>query len=51
MQKQFDCDSCDACFKIKHNLDETFFEVNFCPFCGAEVVGNFDDDEEDGDYE
>lgn len=37
MQKHFICESCDGEFKIKHTMDETYYEVNFCPFCGAEI--------------
>ena len=33
----YNCDSCDADFKIKHSLDNSFYEVNFCPFCGGEI--------------
>lgn len=37
MQSNFQCDSCDAEFKIKHNLDDAYYEVNFCPFCGGAI--------------
>lgn len=49
MQKQYQCDNCDAEFKIKHSLEEAYYEVNFCPFCGAGIEE--DDDEEDTEYE
>lgn len=44
MQKQITCNECEAEFKIKYNLDETFYEVNFCPFCSKEIWEN--DEEE-----
>lgn len=44
MQKQITCNECEAEFKIKHSLDETFYEVNFCPFCGREI---WEQDEEE----
>ena len=47
--KQYHCDHCDAEFKIKHTLDEAYYEVNFCPFCGGEIVE--DENEELDDYE
>lgn len=49
MQRNYQCDSCDAEFKIKHSLDEAYYEVNFCPFCGGQIEE--DDDEETDDYE
>ena len=49
MQKQITCYNCEANFKIKHTLDEAYYEVNFCPFCGGEIED--DEDEETDDYE
>lgn len=49
MQKTFQCDNCDAEFKIKHNLDEHYYEVNFCPFCGGEIAA--EEEDETDDYE
>jgi PHP family Zn ribbon phosphoesterase len=47
--KQFTCDHCDADFKIKHSLDESYYEVMFCPFCGGEI--NEGDEDEVDEYE
>ena len=33
----FECDHCGALFKIEHKLDEHYYEVYFCPFCGGEI--------------
>lgn len=48
MYKQYSCNECDAEFKVKHSLDETYYEVNFCPFCGKEIWEE-DEDEVDED--
>lgn len=47
MYKQYTCESCDAEFKIKCSLDETYYEVNFCPFCGGEINDERDDEDVD----
>lgn len=47
MQKHITCENCDAEFKIKHSMDDTYYEVNFCPFCGAEI----DEEEDDEDFD
>jgi DNA-directed RNA polymerase subunit RPC12/RpoP len=47
--EKYNCDTCDAEFKIKYDLDEAFFYVNFCPFCGHEIDDT--DEEEVEDYE
>jgi rRNA maturation endonuclease Nob1 len=48
MQRQYQCDNCDAEFKIKHFLDECYYEVNFCPFCSGDITEGEEDEE---DYE
>lgn len=53
MQKRYTCNECDAEFVIKHNNDDTFYEVNFCPFCSREIWEedeNETDDEEGMDF-
>jgi hypothetical protein len=47
MQRAYNCDSCDADFKIKHSQDESYYEVNFCPFCGAAIEAEDEGDPED----
>ena len=47
MQKAYKCDSCEADFKIKHTQDESYYDVNFCPFCGAQI----DEEQETEDTE
>jgi len=31
------CDVCEAEFYIKHNMDENYYNVIHCPFCGADL--------------
>lgn len=44
MQNKYNCSNCEALFTVKHNLDEAYYEVIFCPFCGAEI----EEEQEDG---
>lgn len=48
MRKEVKCNECDAKFKITHDLDETYYEVIFCPFCSKEI---WEEDEQDVDEE
>jgi DNA-directed RNA polymerase subunit RPC12/RpoP len=41
------CASCEAEFKIKHDMDEDYYEVQTCCFCGAEVETELDFEEDD----
>ena len=38
--KHFICDECDGDFRVKH-------EIHFCPFCGAQIDKEEDDEEQD----
>ena len=29
------CDSCEAEFSIKHNLNELYYSIEWCPFCAS----------------
>ena len=41
------CDSRDAEFKINHNMDDDYYQVKYCPFCGEELdEDNVDEDTE-----
>lgn len=46
-QNNYCCDNCTAEFKIRHQMDEVYFEVNFCPFCGAEITEDIAEDSSD----
>ena len=47
------CESCDAEFSIKHNMDKRLYNVVHCPFCGAELDNDMEDEvmDYDDDYE
>ena len=38
------CSSCDAEFKINHNMDDEYYEIKYCPFCGEEIDKEYEDD-------
>ena len=38
------CVSCEAEFKIKHTMDEAYYEISLCPFCGEELEDDYEDD-------
>jgi DNA-directed RNA polymerase subunit RPC12/RpoP len=47
-RKHYECFECDAVFKINHDLDENYYKVIHCPFCGTEMDGEDDRYEEEG---
>ena len=32
-----ECVSCDASFKVQHEMIEHYYTVEYCPFCGEEL--------------
>jgi uncharacterized paraquat-inducible protein A len=42
-KQHHECVECDAVFKISYDLDDQYYEVTHCPFCGAEM----DEDQKD----
>ena len=44
------CESCEAVFKLTHNMDEKFYEIKYCPFCAEDLDDEELEDEID-DYE
>lgn len=50
MTEHYTCSSCEAEFKIKHKLDPSYYEVNFCPFCGG-TIEEEEWDDDDREYE
>ena len=32
------CESCEAEFSIKHSMDDYYYRVIYCTFCGTELV-------------
>ena len=50
------CEFCEAEFQLKHSMEELFYTINYCPFCGEEFSQDekLEDDmewlEEEKDY-
>lgn len=44
--RRYECIECDAVFKVGHDLDEDYYDVEFCPFCGSELTEDEKDTEE-----
>ena len=38
------CNKCEAEFTIKHNMDEEYYEILYCPFCNNEIEKDSEDD-------
>lgn len=47
--KHFECNSCDAVFKLGHELDDNYYKIEYCPFCG-EVLDEDDNFDIEEDY-
>lgn len=49
--KMFDCSECGAHGKIvfRENREFQTEDVVYCPFCGADISGDSEEDEEDSD--
>tara|TARA_B100000073_G_scaffold268567_1_gene228167 strand:+ start:815 stop:970 length:156 start_codon:yes stop_codon:yes gene_type:complete len=49
--KLFVCESCEAEFRLKHTMDDSYYKVVHCPFCGEHLHDELEDevewDEED----
>jgi PHP family Zn ribbon phosphoesterase len=41
--QHFECIECEAVFNLKFDLDDDYYNVSYCPFCGAEM----DEDQRD----
>lgn len=37
MKPRLECISCDAMFSVQHDMDNHYYRVAYCPFCGSEV--------------
>ena len=40
--KLFVCESCEAEFRLKHTMDDSYYKVSYCPFCASRVGGDPD---------
>ncbi len=38
------CECCDAEYKIKHNLDEGYYSICYCTFCGSPLSEELEDE-------
>tara|TARA_B100000029_G_scaffold364627_1_gene357830 strand:- start:596 stop:751 length:156 start_codon:yes stop_codon:yes gene_type:complete len=38
------CESCEAEYKIKHNMDDTYYKALYCPFCSATIEEDWEDE-------
>ena len=43
--KLFVCESCEAEFSIKHNMESRLYKIQHCPFCGEELNNEEMEDE------
>ena len=43
------CVSCEGEFSIKHSMDEHFYVLSYCPFCGEVLDEELKDEIEDWD--
>ena len=50
-KKQFNCTECGADFKVRHDMDESYYKILFCPFCSTELEHEDDYGEDLDDYE
>jgi|TARA_B100001079_G_scaffold183652_1_gene158075 hypothetical protein len=41
------CDSCEAEYKIKHNMNEMYYVMQYCTFCGEDLSDELEDDIEE----
>lgn len=48
-QQEIVCDDCGADFEVKFNEDSG--EICYCPFCGADLFWDEDDEEEEWEDE
>lgn len=48
--KHCECPSCEAVFKVRHDLDTHYYHVTHCAFCGYDLSEDEDEfDQEDLD--
>ena len=38
------CESCEAEFSIKHSMDDDYYRVTYCIFCGSELSDELEDE-------
>ena len=50
-RKLLQCEDCEASFEVKHDMDERYYNVSFCPFCATELELMDDLVDEDDEWE
>ena len=43
------CEKCEAEYKIYHNMRERYYVMEYCTFCGADLLSELEDEIEDWD--
>ena len=41
------CESCEAEFYIRHSMDDYYFRISHCTFCGTELLNDIEDEFEE----
>jgi len=49
--KLFVCEYCEAEFSVKHHMDDIYYRVTYCLFCGTDLSDELEDEIEWGDDE
>ena len=44
--KLFVCESCEAEFRLKHTMDDSYYKVSYSPFCGEHLHDELEDEVE-----
>lgn len=47
MYKHYECNHCDAVFKVKTLTDPETYLVYFCPYCGGDIEDEIEDEADD----
>ena len=38
------CELCEAEFSIKHSMDDYYYRITYCTFCGIELLDELEDE-------
>ena len=49
--KIIECENCDAVYRIKHDMSESHYRVQYCTFCGSRLELEEELEQEDWDKE
>jgi len=42
MKKLIVCESCDVEYTIQYDMEEEYYKITYCPFCGESISNNED---------